>query len=136
MARPFGTYKMSPEAIQTAWKEYTQHCEGFVKHEVSAGKVLAVPKPLIYTIEHFCAYAGIDRDTFNEYGKLPDYSVTIKKIRDEVFARKSRALVNAEGSTTGLIFDMKANYGINEKNLHDVTQKIVVEYVDKKDNPE
>lgn len=134
--RPPETYKLTPEVLQAAWDEYRVRCDAHVKHEATAGKVVQIPCPLIYTIEEFCVYVGITRETFNEYGKIPNFSDTIKKIREGVFARKSRALVNQEGSTTGLIFDMKANYGINEKNLHDITTKIQVEYVDKKDHTE
>lgn len=130
MARPFGTYKLSPDELDKAFEEYKDKCESYVKYESSSGKVVAIPSPLIYTVEDFCDFAGIDDDTFNEYGKLPDYSATVKKIRKSIFARKQRALVNAEGSTTGLIFDMKANYGINDKNFIDlsgeVSNKIII----------
>lgn len=130
MARPFGTYKLTPEELYDAFIEYKAKCEEYVKYESSSGKIVAIPTPLIYTVEDFCDYADIDDDTFNEYGKLPDYSATVKKIRKSIFARKQRALVNAEGSTTGLIFDMKANYGINDKNFIDlsgeVSNKIII----------
>lgn len=120
MARPFGTYKLTPEQLGAAWDEYKERCESFVKYQATAGKVVPIPSPLVYTVEDFCIYAGISRDTLNEYGNLPDYSDTVKSIKEGVFARKHRALVNGEGSTTGLIFDMKANYGINEKNIIEV----------------
>ncbi len=115
MARPQGTYKFTPEELKCAWIEYREKCDRELKQVVSAGKILSIKQPRVYTIEEFCDYAGLHRDTFYSYAKLDDYSDTTKGILDAVFARKQSALVNGEGNTTGLIFDMKANYGINEK---------------------
>jgi len=106
----------TPEELYHGFTEYKANCDSMVKYQASAGEVIAIPTPFVYTLEDFCQFINIHPDTLNHYGKNEEYSETVKKIRAEVFARKQRALVNAEGSTTGLIFDMKANYGINEKN--------------------
>jgi hypothetical protein len=130
MARPEGTYKLTPEELLQAWNQYVQKCDSALTYQVSAGQRISLPKPRVYTIEAFCVFADIDTDTLNEYGKLADYSATVKSIRNAIFARKQDALVNAEGSTVGLIFDMKANYGINDKNLiehsGEVSNKIII----------
>lgn len=115
--RPLGSYKMTNESLKNAWIEYTIKCEQGVKYQASGGKLVSIPNPIIYTVEDFCVFAGISRETLNEYENIDVFSDTVKEIKGAIFARKQRALVNGEGSTTGLIFDMKANYGINEKNI-------------------
>jgi hypothetical protein len=129
MGRPKGTYKFTVEEVEKAWQEYKARCKAHVKYEVSAGKKIAVPAPRVYTLEAFQVFLGISHQAWSEYRSSKRFGETIKKIEAEVFSRKKDALVNAEGSTTGLIFDMKANYGINDKTVIDANVSATITQV-------
>jgi len=101
--------------IQNAWQEFKEKCDSAICYEVSAGKVLPVPRPKIYTLGAFQVYLGMSRECWGDYKTYPAFSDTIRAIEDEILARKTDALVNAEGSTAGLKFDLMANYGWQEK---------------------
>ncbi|GEP95556.1 terminase small subunit [Chitinophaga cymbidii] len=120
MARPKGTYKFTVEQIETAWTEYKQKCDDFCVWEVSAGKKIKVPNPQIYTLESFLIYLGMDEDTFDRYKGIARFSRTVTRIRAEVFACKKTAMVNGYGNVQGIMFDMRANYKITDKQDLDV----------------
>lgn len=130
VGRPEGSYKFSVENFTNAWIEYKQKCDSAVKYEVSAGKVLPVPCPRIYTLGDFQVFLGISRESWGDYRTYEDYSDTIKQIEQEVLARKGSALANAEGSTTGLIFDFKCNHGWQDKQV--IESKVEVTSVEVK----
>lgn len=110
-----------PEQILDRWAEYKKHCDEDYFHNVaSAGKVVKVPYRKIYGLSSFVMYLGITRETWSKYKARLKYADTIKRIEDEVFARKEDAMVNQEGSVAGLIFDMKANYKLSDKQELDV----------------
>jgi hypothetical protein len=119
-----------PAQIQNAWEEFKHKCDNAAVYEVSAGKVLMVPRPKIYTLGAFQVFIGISRESWGDYKTYPAFSDTIRAIEDEVLARKSDALVNAEGSTAGLKFDLMANYGWQEKQA--IESKIEVTSVEVK----
>lgn len=129
MARPKGTYKFAPEQIEAAWQEYRDKCDKHTVYEVSAGKKVQVPRPQVYTLENFLIFVGMDEDTFTRYEDLPRFSRTIKRIRAEVFACKKTALVNGYGNVQGLMFDMRANYRIYDKQVQDVNMNTVITQV-------
>jgi hypothetical protein len=119
-----------PAQIQNAWEEFKQKYDNASVHEVSAGKVLSVPRPKIYTLGAFQVFIGISRESWGDYRTYPAFSDTIRAIEEEVLARKTDALVNAEGSTAGLKFDLMANYGWQEKQA--IEQKVEVTSVEVK----
>ncbi|WP_343668713.1 terminase small subunit [Chitinophaga sp.] len=122
-----------PAEIQNAWEEFKVKCDNNIKYEVSAGKVLQVPAPRIYTLGSFQVYIGISRESWGDYKTYPEFSDTINAIEAEVLARKADALVNAEGSTQGLKFDLMANYGWQEKQA--IEQKVELTSVEVKVMP-
>lgn len=109
------------EDIEKAWEGYKQKCENHFVEEVSAGKVLSVNRPRIPTVGEFChKWLNVTEQTLLNYENAKGYEAyfeTIKKIKDEVAQFKKAALINAQGSTTGLIFDLKVNYGWTEKQV-------------------
>ena len=110
-------YKLQPRTIQQKWQDYCKKCD---QHTVSVryrDELIEVPKPKIYCFERFCCSIGIGEDELKEYEDNKNYKATFKDIRFAVLARKLEALVNGEGSTSGLIFDLKANYGIFPQKL-------------------
>ncbi|TWF38842.1 DNA-packaging protein gp3 [Chitinophaga polysaccharea] len=128
--RPAESYKFSVVEIQDAWQEYKAKCDNAIKYEVSAGKVLKVPSPKVYTLGAFQVYLRISRESWGDYRTYPAYTETIIGIEEEVLARKGDALANAEGSTSGIIFDLKANYGWVDK--HVVESKVDITSVEVK----
>lgn len=122
MGRP---YKLEdPLQVETAWEEYKAKCNSHTVEEVSAGKVVTVKRPRVYTLAAFQVWIGISREAWGDYKTYPMFSDTIRAIEAEVLARKSDALVNAEGSTQGLKFDLMANYGWKEKQIIESEVKI------------
>lgn len=62
----------------------------------------------------------MDEDTFDRYKKIARFSRTVMRIRAEVFACKKNAMVNGYGNVQGIMFDMRANYKITDKQDVDV----------------
>lgn len=109
------------DEIEDAWNAYRSYCDMHMVEEVSAGKVLSISRPLIPTIGEFChKFLRMTEISLLNYEKAEGYEayfITIKRIKDEVAQAKKSALVNGKGSTTGLIFDLKVNYGWTEKQI-------------------
>lgn len=113
----------TPEEIEAAWERYLRWCDNYTIEEVSAGKVLTVNRPQVPTIGHFCHQElKMTKEALLNYEKAKGYEAyfgTIKRIKDEVYEAKQRALNNGQGSVTGLIFDLKCNYGWQDKQVID-----------------
>lgn len=114
----------SPEDIMDAYRDYLNYCASFeVEVVTNKGDLINVRKPRVPTLGGFCNYAGIDYDTLNNYEKKEGYQHlfgTIKSIKQNILSGKLDSLTNGEGSTTGLIFDLKANHGLLDKNTTDL----------------
>ena len=123
---PFGRPRKfnTPEEVEQAFNQYLSYCRSFQVETVSnRGEVVAVSKPRVPTLGGFCNHAGIDTDTLLNYEKGDGYENffgTIKSIKQHILSGKLDALTNGEGSTTGLIFDLKANHGLMDKNQTDL----------------
>lgn len=112
----------TPEEMQKKWEEYKYDCDNNHYTPVaSAGKKVRLEKRLVYTLEKFAISLGITRETWSKYKGRARYADTIKIIEEEVFASKKEAMLNGLAPVAGLIFDMKANYGIIEKTVIDAT---------------
>ena len=133
----------TPLQIQEAWNDYIEYCKNYVVQVPTNKGIQSFNKPRVPTMDGFMVRLDIDRSTWSNYAKAPgyeDYFPTVKKINEIVLSGKLDALVNGEGNTTGLIFDLKANYGINETNFINNSGEVSVNvtYVDstKRSNPE
>ncbi|WP_212005761.1 terminase small subunit [Chitinophaga sp. HK235] len=113
--RPEGSYKYTVMEIQDAWQRYKSECKAAVKFEVSAGKVLRVPCPQVYTLADFQVFIGTTRQTWSDYRDRAEYAEVITGIEEEVLACKGSALLNGRGSTAGIIFDLKCNHNWIDK---------------------
>ena len=111
----------TPEEIQVKWNEYIDYCKNFTITLLNnKGGTTEVPKPRIPTLGEFISeWLDIHSSTWDLYKEREDFIGTIKKIEDVVKNKKIASLVNGEGNTTGLIFDLKVNYGMNEKTIID-----------------
>jgi len=123
---PFGRPRIfkSPDEVLTIFNEYLAYCKSYQVEVVSnRGEVVTVGKPRVPTLGGFCNWANIDTDSLLNYEKgkgYEDFFGTIKNIKQHILSGKLDALTNGEGSTTGLIFDLKANHGLLDKNTTDL----------------
>ena len=67
-----------------------------------------------YTITGLCIALDICRDTLSEYVKKEEFSDTIKKAKLKVENYLEKRLIN-DSSTTGIIFNLKNNFGWKDK---------------------
>ena len=68
----------------------------------------------------------MDRNTLDEYNTRPEFSRTIKNIHEAIHDAKQIALLNGEGNTTGIIFDLKCNHGWKDKQTIEHEGEIIV----------
>jgi len=69
-----------------------------------------------YSVQALCDYLDINIDTFDEYGKdSHEYSGVIKKARNRLCAQTLYKAANGEIKETITIFNLKNNYGWNDK---------------------
>lgn len=66
-------------------------------------------------VEGFCEFAGAWRDILNEYEKKPDFSVTVKKIKNWIYYRKKQLAMQNKMNAAIFIFDAKNNAGYVDK---------------------
>jgi hypothetical protein len=119
---PFGRPRVfaAPSDVLKVYNDYLDYCRSYQVEVVSnRGEVVQVGKPRVPTFGGFCNWAGIDYETLHNYETkegYEDFFGTIKNIKQHILSGKLDALTNGEGSTTGLIFDLKANHGLMDKN--------------------
>ena len=100
--------------------DYLEYCDNFAKENAtSSGKVVRTINRRIPTIGMFLVNCGVSIDWITEHKDDPNFSETIKQIIKIILARKKDALLNDEGSTTGIIFDLKCNENWIDKTIID-----------------
>lgn len=82
-------------------------------------------KELPYTVTGLAVALGLDRKGLIEYGGRPEFSNTIKKAKAKVEEFLERRLLSA-GCVTGVIFNLKNNFGWKDKNETNITGDIVI----------
>jgi len=108
-------YRLQPLLLLEKFKQYRKQCDEHTIEQRYRNEAVTIKKPKIYLLEVFCCLAGIDEDELEKLRKNRNYKRVIKQIEFAVLARKLDALVNGEGSASGLIFDLKANHGLHVK---------------------
>jgi hypothetical protein len=105
-----------PDELEDAIGAYFQHCLNYTEQQATAkGDVVDVNKPRIPTMGGLMNWLDMDRVTWHEYSQVKDYTNIIKKTDNKIREAKEEALVNGQGSTTGLIFYLKAKEGWVDK---------------------
>jgi len=105
-----------PEQLEAKIEEYYEYCYYFkVEQAVGNGAVVKVKKPRVPTMEGLYNFLGICKDTWSQYGQEKEYSDLIKNTSEKIKAAKIDALMNGEGNSTGLIFELKAREGWVDK---------------------
>lgn len=101
----------SPESLVKLFEDYLDTCFNIEKDE-NGKEIIENIKPL--SLLSFSNFIGINRDTLWDYSKLPEYSDTIKKIKEYIEAWIADQLyVNPR--TAGLIFILKNGYDWKDK---------------------
>jgi hypothetical protein len=140
--RPFGSFKISVEQIKETWNKYITYCARFtVEHATGSGKVVEVLRPRVPSIGEFLERLDISYQLWENYTKLEshkEFSETVGRINEIIQSRKVAALLNGEGNSTGLIFDLKANYGWKDKqtveHTGDLDNQLIVRVIDGNQN--
>jgi len=112
-------FKLQPAGLRTLWADYRGHCDGNIATKLYRGKLVETPKKIIYSVEGFCLFGGVTEEDLRKYEKNKNYSAIIKQIKFEAMCRKLDALINGEGCTRGLLFDLKMNHGMDGKRARD-----------------
>ena len=67
------------------------------------------------TLERFSVFCGCDTSTLCDYATKPQFSKTIKRIKEIIKSNKLERLNAGKGSTAGIIFDLKNNHGMVDR---------------------
>lgn len=105
-----------PDELEQSIEDYFQYCLKYKEQQATAkGDVVDVSKPRIPTMGGLMNFLDMDRVTWHEYSQVKEYTNIIKKTDNKIREAKEEALVNGQGSTTGLIFYLKAKEGWVDK---------------------
>jgi len=108
----------TPEELENAVNQYFAECEVKEKPKTMSGLALAL---------------GIDRRTLVNYSDKEDYFPTIKRARQIVEQQNEEMLVSGKGNATGIIFNMKNNFGWVDKTEQEnrvILKQALVEFSD------
>ena len=117
----------SPEIMAESYLEYVAKCQAHTVPTLNnKGGLTDVPRPIVPTVEGFAHHLGLMVTSLWEYEQYEGFSETLKSIKADITARKKIALLNGEGNTTGLIFDLKCNEGWKDKQVIEHEGEVVV----------
>ena len=108
----------TPEELENAVNQYFTECEVKEKPKTMSGLALAL---------------GIDRKTLVNYSNKDEYFHTIKRARQIVEQQNEEMLVSGKGNATGIIFNMKNNFGWVDKTEQEnrvILKQALVEFSD------
>lgn len=108
----------TPEEMQEKIDAYFAECEVKEKPKTMCGLALAL---------------GIDRKTLCNYSNKDEFFHTIKEARQIVEGQNEEMLISGKGSATGIIFNLKNNFGWVDKSEVDnnvAIRKVQIEFDD------
>lgn len=103
--------RYSPETLLRAWRKYRKIKDEHKEPELSAGLVIYVPRPEVYTEFSFLTYLKISRSTWKQYKERKSFVYVIEEILHDIENSKETAYLNGRGSTRALERDLKLHYG-------------------------
>lgn len=111
--------KISAQSLKSEFESYLDKCrENTIEVSDKTGKVNTIRQPKIPTIKDFwCVHLGKAWADWQTALEQKTTAKTCQTIRDRLEGIVLDALINGEGNSTGLIFDLKANYGYTDKQL-------------------
>lgn len=81
-----------------------------------------------YTVTGLALALDLDRKTLINYGEREEFFHTIKKAKAKVENWLEENLITGQGNATGIIFNLKNNYGYKDR--QDIDAKVGVSYED------
>jgi len=116
-----GNKLFTPEGLWDSYLDYLDACRNAtIEHPTARGEIVVVNKPRVPTMGGLMAHLNITRECWSIYGSnegYEDYHDICKRISGLIYERKLDSLVNGDGNTNGLIFDLKVNHGLTEKSI-------------------
>jgi len=111
--------KISVRKLKTEFTTYIHLCREYsIETSDKSGNLISKKQPKIPTIKGFwCVYLGKAWADWHTALQQKTIAKTCENIRDTLEGIVLDALINGEGNSTGLIFDLKANYGYTDKQL-------------------
>lgn len=97
-------------------KEVTDYDEPMYTHEIER---LTTKVP--YTVNGLALFLDTTRETLNKYEYMPEFTDTIKRAKTRIENELELGLYG--NNVTGLIFNLKNNYGWKDKTETDITTK-------------
>lgn len=85
--------------------------------------------PDIPDVEGFCDYVNAHRDIISEYERKPEFSDTIKRIKNWIYYRKKQLAMQGKMNPAVFIFDAKNNAGYVDKTEQDISHSGEVQFV-------
>lgn len=118
MPRKKAIPKITTDQLKKGFVEYIDKCQNHTSEVANKGEKITVKQPKIPTIKDFwCVHMGYSWKQWGEMLATEETAGTCETIRDTLEGIVLDALINGEGNSTGLIFDLKANYGYTDKQL-------------------
>lgn len=77
----------------------------------------------VYGVVGLASFLGVDRETLLNYGKDEEYFGTIKAAKVKIESISEERLIAGEGNVTGVIFNLKNNYGWKDASQQEITGK-------------
>jgi len=114
----------SPDALRSSFADW--------KEEFKEGGRYAGEIP---DVEGFCDYVDAYRDLLSEYAGKPEFSDTIKKIKNWIYYKKKQLAMQNKMNPTIFIFDAKNNAGYVDKTEQDMTHHGDVTFINDMPRP-
>lgn len=112
----------TPDELQNKIEEYFVDYCGIdklgnfgVKLDQESGKKVSSLKQ-IPTISSLAIFLDVDRETISNYAKKDKFFGTIKKAKEKILSFNESALYKNAFNTTGVIFNLKNNWGWKDRN--------------------
>lgn len=120
----------SAAQLEKKINEYFDACDNRIVEVLSMGKVVKVKSPAPYGMAGLAYHLGMERRTLINYGKRDKFFLTIRKARARVEKDIENRLM--EANTTGAIFNLKNNFGWEDKTRSENSNeiKIISEFYD------
>lgn len=115
------------EELRAEYDRYLDECKLHTEEVATPKGVVVVSRPKVPAFKRFYMWAKAEHVAFNK--EHPAHE-EMMRIKNDIESRMEEALQNGQGNSTGLIFTLKCNYGWQDKQVVEGTQKITVEFKD------
>lgn len=111
--------KTEIQKLKDEFAAYLENCDNnIVKSNTAKGGNTTKIEPKIPTLKDFwCVHLGKEWSTWQKALASKRLGKTCKTIKNQLEAKLLDSLINGEGNSTGLIFDLKSNYGYTDIQL-------------------